>query len=82
MWFSIVPNPAQNSVFIKYSGIKSKNDLTISIYAINGRKLISKSMHHGNTTIDTSELADGIYLCIINDTNGAFVSQQKLTIIR
>ena len=73
--FSVSPNPFINSFEYEYS-VKNYDDVTVDLYALNGRKietLKNKESHRpGNYSdvVDTSDLDAGIYILRINTSKG------------
>ena len=59
--FTLFPNPATNTIFIKTSKEELKN---LTVYSIFGEKLIHKT--HTNK-IDVSHLKSGMYFIKINN---------------
>ena len=58
-YISCYPNPAKNVLTVSNT---MAEDITISIYSLNGR-LISTSVNHpGKTQIDMSQLSSGVYI--------------------
>ena len=63
------PNPTSGILNISYSG-----NLIISVFDINGRKLLSTE----NKTVDFTEFYDGIYIVKVKDPNSNFVKHFKI----
>ena len=59
-----------------------KDFKNVIIYDINGELRLRQNMIQGNARLNTEELHNGIYLCIIQEAKGSCISQQKLTIIK
>ena len=59
MDLSIIPNPAQNFVNINLS--KSIGSFDVSIVDIAGRLLLQQNLNQNQKTINTSDLANGVY---------------------
>ncbi|CDF78750.1 hypothetical protein containing pectin lyase fold [Formosa agariphila KMM 3901] len=57
--FSIYPNPVNDIIFIKNSQIR---EFDITVFDLNGRVLLYKSVSTTETNIDVSSLATGLYL--------------------
>lgn len=58
--FSINPNPAKDQLTVIHTDLKNK--AVISIFDVNGKKLLSKtSSENGQTSIDVNHLSKGIY---------------------
>jgi len=68
--FSLVPNPASESVTVKHNNNKS---VLVEIYDLNGQLLISRQIT--TETIDVSSLAKGIYFVKIENNNYKLVIQ-------
>jgi hypothetical protein len=69
---NIYPNPAINDVTL--TNIMLQN-VTVSLYSIDGKLLLKKRLDQGNNTIDISGLSKGIYF--ITSTNVTGVIQKK-----
>ncbi len=81
--FSIYPNPSSGKVFIELN-YNSKYATTLSVFDIAG-KIIYQNLFEGKyTTIDFSDLAKGIYMVEVQNTNyntiDTYKSIQKLLI--
>ena len=63
------PNPTSGILNISYSG-----NLIITVFDINGRKLLSTE----NKTINFTEFNDGIYIVKVKDLNSNFVKHFKI----
>ena len=63
------PNPTSGILNISYSG-----NLIISVFDINGRKLLLTE----NKTIDFTEFNDGIYIVKVKELNSNFVKHFKI----
>ncbi len=64
----IYPNPVQNAVNISLNGVEGNSE--ISIYNLNGSRLMSQKSMTGNTRFDLSGLPGGIYLIKVVNGNG------------
>ena len=73
--FIIFPNPAKNT--LKLKNVSQGTDL-LKIYALDGRKILEKTINNTQVTLDVSSLSLGTY--IINLT-GRQLNQSKLIII-
>ncbi len=73
----IFPNPFQDILNLKFHEIE--NSLTVSIYDLNGKKLISEKMDTSGThSIHLGNLSAGVYIIKITDQNGSFYHSSKL----
>ncbi|MFC4230809.1 DUF4331 family protein [Parasediminibacterium paludis] len=70
---TVTPNPA--SSFINISS--TQNNINISIFDGNGKKVATKLLTSGNARIDISSLSSGTYI-IIAESNGATVASKKI----
>ena len=72
--FSIYPNPANNILNISNADFDIKQ---VGITDVNGRaiKTIIQSFPSQETTIDVSDLSAGIYMIVINTTEGKAVKK-------
>ncbi|MBC8487475.1 MAG: T9SS type A sorting domain-containing protein [Bacteroidetes bacterium] len=80
--FDIYPNPAVNEVNLKLNKNKSWDNLTFSIFTIDGKKVFQKQIQgKGNMlNINISNLSEGIYVYRIFEknnliTNGKFIKK-------
>ncbi len=64
--FQIYPNPTSDYLFVDFKTSKPK---TISLYSVNGKKLLSKSIETSEIKLDISHLNSGIYLLNIDEEN-------------
>ncbi len=74
--FTLYPNPANDKVTV----LTTTSTHTIEICDMSGRIVKTVVPMSNNTTIETSSLANGMYL--VNVKNGSGVTTQKLTISR
>ncbi|NNJ56341.1 MAG: T9SS type A sorting domain-containing protein [Bacteroidia bacterium] len=61
---SIVPNPAQNTVNINLN--KNYGSFDVSIVDIAGRLLLQQNLNQNQKTLNTSDLANGVYTVWVN----------------
>jgi hypothetical protein len=75
----IFPNPASGQVEVRdysYEGIS-----VIALYNALGKKMLLSSLkNHASTVLDVSELARGLYLLVIEGTNGDILKQEKIVL--
>ncbi len=62
----LYPNPAHNNIQVVYQSAND-NSTILEIDDVSGRQVISQSLQSGNTTVDISMLAPGMYLYKIFD---------------
>jgi poly(beta-D-mannuronate) lyase len=74
---SLYPNPANNQLNLRNFNDKVSK---IEIYNLLGKKLISTKFENSNQTINTSKLANGMYLVKLSDVNN--VSASKMIVIQ
>jgi Secretion system C-terminal sorting domain len=75
---ALQPNPAQNECTVSYAGTITEG-ATISICDMAGRILIVHTLQQHDTMLSLSGLADGIYICRIN--NGGTMISSKLVVM-
>jgi hypothetical protein len=68
--FEIWPNPAENALWVRHSGI-SKVD--VQIFDVQGRKLNSIQIQNGDNRIDISALNRGVYILRSDERMAKFV---------
>ncbi|HEX7414637.1 MAG TPA: T9SS type A sorting domain-containing protein, partial [Bacteroidia bacterium] len=73
---TIYPNPTSNQFIIEAT---TTNKLTLYLYDVNGRLVLTKSVS-GKATIDVSSLNEGVYTVSIISNEG--VVNKKLVILR
>ncbi|MBO4741389.1 MAG: S8 family peptidase [Bacteroidales bacterium] len=73
----VYPNPAKNTVFVD---TQAKDPLNVSVFNLDGKRLISTTLSCGNGSLDVSKLNGGIYLLQVVGKNGA--STAKLVIAK
>ena len=74
---SIYPNPANTQLSIDNGDIAMQELL---LYDISGRLLKRVSVHANTTSLDVSDLQNGIYLIKITTRDAAFV--RKIQVVR
>ena len=77
---SVFPNPVQGILNIKNTSTE-ENTLTIFLYDATGQKVLQvfDKTKAKNTSIDLSNLANGLYLLSIKDENGLIIETFKIT---
>ena len=76
---TLYPNPAKGSVQLQYDlGVTNS---TLEVYELTGRLITQQTLStsQGTTTINTSNLATGMYIVLVRDEN-QILYQQKLVI--
>ncbi|MFM2226613.1 MAG: hypothetical protein RJA07_2815 [Bacteroidota bacterium] len=73
---SIIPNPATNNVSIKLRGYNYNEEKKLILIDATGRLMLQKTFTSNQTTIDISELNQGIYIAKIISEKG--ISESKL----
>ncbi|MFD1614888.1 endonuclease [Gelatiniphilus marinus] len=63
----IYPNPLKND----YLNIKTKTSLSIEIYNVLGKRVLTNKVDAHNKTINVSSLAKGVYLVKLSSKNGS-----------
>lgn len=66
----IFPNPSTD-----YLTIQSQENIWVSIYDIQGRKLLSEQINRNYQTIDVSSLQSGVYTIVLSDANTTYVQK-------
>ncbi len=67
--FRIYPNPAQNYFSISFYNANNFENLNLSIYDFQGRKIVNESFINKQTKFDTKSLNKGIYIVEIEQDN-------------
>ncbi|WP_303316083.1 glycosyl hydrolase family 8 [Flavivirga abyssicola] len=68
--FEIYPNPTSDYLFVNFRSTRPK---TLSLYSINGAKLLSKPIDNSEIKLDIRHLKTGIYLLNIDKENHKIV---------
>jgi hypothetical protein len=79
--FNAFPNPSSEFIAVQFSGLL-REDITVSLYDINGRKIQDQLVYAGSTIgyFDVRTLYAGEY--ILKCTNDEFTSQKRVSIIK
>jgi hypothetical protein len=56
----VYPNPAKNEIIIEPG--KSQDQVTITIYTVNGQELIKQTANGCKAEVDVTSLPDGVYI--------------------
>ncbi|MBL0155001.1 MAG: pre-peptidase C-terminal domain-containing protein [Chitinophagaceae bacterium] len=72
---NLFPNPATQVLNVNVSGNDSRK--TITVIDINGRQIQTQALLNGNTSIDISKLARGMYYLRVNGADGAMIKEEK-----
>ena len=65
----IFPNPTRGDLNVNITNLKENEHLTVTIYDMNGRTIISTPITEGSNAVDMNTQAQGMY--IMHITNGA-----------
>jgi hypothetical protein len=71
--FSLQPNPSQGEFIVQLENIDEAAN--IRIYDALGRKILEKNASNGNTNINISQQANGIYFLQVNVSGRSFVKK-------
>jgi len=71
----VYPNPTTDKLTIVNDENSPQTITNIEIYDITGRIVGAYSMHPENTTINVSQLPQGVYVLKIGDYTGRFVKE-------
>jgi len=74
------PNPAKDNFVIETNFANSSEKQFLQIYDMKGSLLFSENIQNGRTTIDTGNLAEGVYEVRISDSTRSF--NKRLVIIK
>ena len=74
--FKIFPNPAQNNFTLEVSNSEKQN---LVVYDVNGKQVLSQTIS-GTTTIDASNLSQGVYNISISSNQS--VVNKKLVVVK
>lgn len=70
--FSFYPNPAKNIVSIENNQLKNA---AVTVYDLNGRALLNKTINVSQSEINISNLHSGVYLFNVTTDKGSFVKR-------
>ena len=70
----IYPNPVAETLYITSNS--QIQLLEASLFTINGKLILSQSIHTANTTIEVGNLSKGVYFLIIENENGTRLSRK------
>lgn len=74
---SIYPNPVSEEWFVDFSGMDEREDLTMEVYDLTGRKCLEKKTGGGTLLrLNRIGFSKGIYLLYIKSGNGIFPVQK------
>jgi hypothetical protein len=72
---SIYPNPVKNELKINMGGYTQV--VSVNVTDMYGRRIMSKTFA-GASSINTANLAAGVYMVAIRDKNGIVVKEEKI----
>jgi hypothetical protein len=67
--WSIYPNPTSGIVSIQNKKLISAD---VTVYDLNGRTVLTKSINNAETQVDISNLTSGLYIFNVESQNGSF----------
>jgi len=75
--FSIYPNPADNEFTIRTDNL---SQLVYSVVDITGKQVLCGNINSNLTIVNTSTLADGLYVCRVFSADGKLTGSNKISI--
>lgn len=75
--FSIYPNPATNGFSIK---METSENFIYSVFDITGKQVLTGSLTGNRTFVNTSALANGLYVCKVLSPDGKLAGSKKISI--
>ncbi|WP_299047747.1 T9SS type A sorting domain-containing protein [uncultured Polaribacter sp.] len=75
---SLYPNPLINNLNVSFSNLNSVGNISLNVYNVLGKRVLSEKVVSSNTSIDISRLNQGIYLVRIVDDKGGVLFSKKV----
>jgi endonuclease I len=75
IFVSCYPNPVNNQLFIEYS---YSSTLTYSLLSFDGKQVSEGQLQADKSTINTSNIGNGLFLLLIKDENNVIIKQLKV----
>ncbi|RCS26114.1 T9SS C-terminal target domain-containing protein [Polaribacter sp. WD7] len=75
---SLYPNPLVNNLNVSFSNLNSVGNISLNVYNVLGKRVLSEKVVSSNTSIDISRLNQGIYLVRIVDDKGGVLFSKKV----
>lgn len=70
--WQVIPNPVHGTAMITFSDNQNQGEKSITLYAINGSKMIDVKGNQQKFELNTQHLQDGIYLMQVLTENGQY----------
>ncbi|WP_282135758.1 PKD domain-containing protein [Seonamhaeicola maritimus] len=77
----VYPNPASNILNVSFKGVEKLGG-NISLYSFNGQLIMSEKLTKTKSQLELGDFAEGIYMLMINDENGASILNRRIIIRR
>jgi len=78
--FNIYPNPANNSIFIKFNNVNTTDENLITLIDLTGKVIITKKTNNtGIIEIDSQNLSNGVYFVKLTNATLNIVSKVVIT---
>jgi len=75
LFISCYPNPANNQLFVEYS---CSSRLTYSLLSFDGKQILEGQLQSDKSTINTTNIENGLFLLLIKDENNVIIKQLKV----
>jgi endonuclease I len=75
LFISCYPNPVNNQLFVEYS---YSTTLTYSLLSFDGKQVMEGQLQSDKSTINTTNIGNGLFLLLIKDENNAIIKQFKV----
>ncbi len=75
--FTVYPNPTGNGFSIKMESIEK---LFYSVFDVTGKQVLSGSLNSSTTFVQTTALAEGLYICKVFSADGKLAGSKKISI--
>lgn len=75
LFISCYPNPVNNQLFVEYS---YSSALTYSLLSFDGKQVLEGQLQPDKSTINTTNIGNGLFLLLIKDENNVIIKQLKV----
>ena len=75
---NLYPNPASKELNVSLRNLNSFENVKVEMFNVLGKKMLSKEISSTNTSINISELNNGIYMLRIINNNGELLLNKKV----
>jgi len=76
-YLSIAPNPAKDFIVIRYN-LPGNITASVELYDLNGKKVLTKNNVKDGDQVNLMQLAGGMYVLKIYNSNGRMIGSTKI----